>query len=212
MKAIRVAVLPLVALLFVSQNTWGSTLRNTDYMDVEVGTFAFGDEVNNDIFGSFIDIFGSFNKTMNDNAALLTKVEYITADGSSQGVDLTFDGIKAGISFVYLLSPGTAADPYALAGALGEYNRIEGSSSGYTANDDDTEAGFELGGGLEFDLDPKSVLDLGLLYQSIGDFDSIAANARVGFVLNEKTTLVLAGSYAFDEEDYYARVGVAIKL
>ena len=199
-------------LAFVPVRSFGDSLRKTDHVDVEAGVFVWGDDAIDEVFGPFIALSGAFNKMLNDNLAVLGTVGYITADGSSEGVDLAFDGIKGVADAVYLLAPANAVDPYVLGGILMEYNKIEGSGGGYSDSEDESDIGFDLGGGVEFDLNPKFLLDLGLLYQNIADFDSIAAKARLGCAINAKTTLVFDSYYAFDENDFYALAGVAVKL
>lgn len=189
------------------------SLRNTDYASVEAGVFAYGDEFVDEIFGPHANLFGSINKKLNPNVALLGKLEGIFGEGSSGGVDLTHEGVKAGVSLVYLLSPeNSSADPYLQAGGLVMYNRVDGSDGGESDSEDDSDAGFEVGGGIEFDLGPKSFGDVGLLYQSVGDFDALTPNVRFGYALSEKLTGLLTAGYALDEEDYWARLGLAVKL
>lgn len=188
-------------------------LRSTDYVSVEGGIFTYGDEALDEIFGPHADLFGSANWMVAPNLAVLGKLEGILGEGSSGGVDLTHEGLKGGLSLVYLVSPEKgSADPYLLAGGLAMYNRVEGSSGGDTASEDDTDVGYEVGGGIEFDIGAKSFGDVGLLYQSVGDFDSLSPNARFGYALSEKFTGLLAGGYSVDEEDYWVRVGLGVKL
>ncbi len=195
----------------VSGSGFAQTLRDTDYFTLEAGTFVSGDKLINDIFGPHLDAFGALNKMLTDNFSVLGKVEGIYGEGSKSGIDLTRSGLKAGLSLVGLLMPGKPVDPYVLAGGLFEYNRVTASAGGADENDSDSEFGFEIGGGIEFNLEPKTLLDLGVLYQKFSDFDSIYANARIGYALTTSVTLLLEGGYAFDEEDYYARAGIAVK-
>lgn len=212
MKSILVSCVVLFVLMITSVRSFGDSLRKTDFATVEAGAFVWGDPLMDDTFGPFIDLFGSFNKKINDNFAALVKAEYITADGETQGIDVSADGVKGGASLVYMLSTAHTATPYLLGGGLVEYRNVAGSAGNETAEEDDTDLGFELGGGVEFDFNPKTLLDLGLLYQNISDFDSIAANVKIGYALTDEISAILNGSYAFDEEDYFVRGGLAFKL
>lgn len=198
--------------LFIT-HCFAEGFRDKDYVSVEGGVFTYGDEVVDEVFGAHLVLFGSLNKVVNPNVAVLGKIEGIYGEGSSAGVDLTHDGLKGGLSLVYLVSPeNDAASPYLLAGGLAIYNRVEGSANGDTADEDDSDVGFEVGGGIEFDLGPQSFADVGLVYQSVGDFDALTPNARLGFEFSEKTTGLLTAGYALDEEDYWVRLGLGVKL
>ena len=201
----------LGAMLFVVP-AHAEGLRGADYLTLEAGAFTYGDDVIDDAFGTHIDLFGSLNKALTRNVTLLGKIEGIYADGSKDGIDLTHTGVKAGLSGVYLIAPDNAANPYILAGGLFEYNQIEGSVGGDSESEDDTDVGFEVGGGVEFALGTQAIADVGLIYQSIGDFDSLTPTARLGFAFNEKTLGLLTVGYALDEEDSWIRAGLAVKL
>jgi opacity protein-like surface antigen len=214
MKKVHSSLMMLAAVVSISSvHCYGESLRNTDYISVEAGAFTYGDKVMDDIFGTHVDLFGSVNKRLNQNVAALGKLEGIYGEGSSAGIDLTHYGLKGGLSLVYLVSPEkSAADPYILAGGLVEYNQVEGSAGGESASKDETEVGFEIGGGIEFDLGSKTFGDVGLLYQNIGEFDSLTPNARLGYAFSEKLTGLLSVGYALDEEDYWLRLGLGVKL
>ncbi len=210
-KLIRICMASVAIISLVSVRGFADSLRNADYLNLEAGAFVSGDKLINDIFGPHLDAFGALNKMLTDNFSALGKVEGIYGEGSKSGIDLTRSGLKAGLSLVGLLTPGKPVDPYVLAGGLFEYNRVTASAGGADENDSDSEFGFEVGGGIEFNLEPKTLLDLGVLYQKFSDFDSIYANARIGYAFTTSVTLLIEGGYAFDEEDYYARAGIAVK-
>jgi len=211
-KACSFTLILIIAICFTSIRSYAEGLRNTDYATVEAGAFKFGDELIDDIFGTYINLYGSANKMLNNNASVLGELEGIYGEGSSEGIDLTSTGVKGELSLVYLLMPNEAIDPYLIAGGLFEYNRIEASAAGETEDDDDSNAGFQVGGGIEFDLGEKAFGDIALVYQNIGDFDSLTPNVRFGYTLSEKAVLLLTAGYAIDEEDMWARLGVGVKL
>jgi opacity protein-like surface antigen len=213
MNKVHASLLILLALIgLTSGRSFAGSLRNTDYISVEAGAFVYGDEVIDDAFGAHANLSGSINKMLNHNAVILVKLEGLYGEGESAGVDLTHGGLKGGVSLMYLLAPEKSADPYILAGGLIMYNEVESSDGDNTVSEDDSDAGFEIGGGVEFDLGPKSFGDLGLLYQNVGNFDALSPNVRFGCALNEKITGLFTAGYAIDEEDVWARLGLAVKL
>lgn len=212
MKSCIVACVVIFTLMLVSVNSFGDSLRKVDYISAGIGIDVFGDPVIDDIFGPFFNISGAINKKVTDSISLLGRGLYSAASGDTQGVDVSADKLNGAVSMVYLLFPSNAITPYLVAGGLFQYAKIEAVSGNESIDEDDSDIGFELGGGIEFDLGQKTLLDIFALYQSAGDFDAFGGGANFGYALNAKTILTLGGDYSFDEEDYGVHVGVAFKL
>lgn len=209
-----------ITLLFVLASTictsfnisHAASLRDSDYITIEGGAFKFGDEVVDDIFGTYAGLFGEVNKIIDNHFSVLGTLGGIYGEGSSEGIDLTHTGLKAGLGLVFMVAPeNSTANPYLLAGGLYEYNEIEGEASGTTQSEDDSDYGYEVGGGIEIEMGSKALIDLGLAYQSIGDFDSLTTKARLGYEIGANTLGLLTFGYALDEEDIRLLLGVGVK-
>lgn len=91
-------------------------------------------------------------------------------------------------------------------------SEVEASSGGETINEDETNAGFSVGGGLELVVEPNVLIDLGLDYSKVEEEDGVDGNIGLGCWFNPKVMGGISGSYDFDDGDASASLTFIVKL
>jgi Opacity protein and related surface antigens len=186
-------------------NSMADVVAEKNYALVRAGIYQFGDDLLDEALGNatIFTASASFNVAAQIDAH--GAMQYITA--SKNDFDVT--GLQVGGGATYWFKPGAQINPYAGAGVFVSKSEVKYSGIWTDISEDDTNIGFTVGGGAEFDIAPKVLLSAGL------DFETCDGESDVNLIVNAAyavaQNIYLGGSvgYWFDEGDMAVMAGLA---
>jgi opacity protein-like surface antigen len=144
------------------------------------------------------------NLNVMDQLDVQPRLEYAWADDG--GVEISFTTI--GAEAIYFFKPNAKVNPYAKGGLAMIWTDVQ--AGGNSA--DDSNLGWGGGGGAEFTMGDKMVMQLGGdLFVVDGD-DSVRADARFAYAFSPKILGDLSLNYDFDSEITTLSLGMTYRL
>lgn len=149
-------------------------------------------------------ISGTGNWNVMDNLDVQGGISYAWADGG--GVDISFATL--GVDGVYFFKPGAPINPFARGGLAVVRTSVDFGLGSI----DDTNLGFSGGGGAEFALGEKIVVQTaGELFFIDGD-EALSIDARLAYAFSPKLLGDFSLNYDFDSEITALSLGLAYRL
>ena len=182
------------------------------YAGFSIGVTKPGDDLWEEIDDSIIGWNASVNMPLNPNVDLGLSIGRAKADGDLAGVDikLTLIGISGRI--LYHFSPDQSIDPFLGAGIGFGNSKVEATTLGVIAEEDEDNFAFSIAGGAEINLSEQTALRPGISYVDVdGENDVFAGLSLIAWV-SETVFGELGVSYALDMEDVTIAIGVGVSF
>jgi len=190
----------------------GETLVGNDYAGGSLAILEFGDDQVDDTFGTSYGVEGVGNVNLMRNLDLKLSVEYIWAEGNEGGVEIDMSGLGAGASLITFRELRDWIHPFAGIGLSVVETETQLSAGGLSTGGDGTEAGVDVGAGVELEITRALLLRGGADYFYIDDEDDVDLSATVGYWVSEELLAMVRGAYAVDSENTALYLGLRLKL
>jgi len=202
-----VSILALSSGSFANDGTLGK-----HYIAPEFLYGQFGDDQLDDDFGGYYGGGLTLNYNLIPHLDLQAGGGYLWADGDREAVDLEIDQFGAVIGLQAYMNPEERVTPYVFGGFNYIDWEVEARGPGGKSGSDDTDEGFNAGGGIQIKVTPKFLIDASGDYSDVGDSDDWGANLDFGYWIRPGILGTLGSSYNFDSENMSISIGALFTL
>lgn len=218
-KKTVVQALSISAVVAMAGNAHADVLGKR-YAGIAIGQVTPGDEDLKDMVDS-IDVYAlGMRLPASPNIDVVASVSLSKMDGKAVLVDpylgpvdykADADGTSLSAQLQYHFTPGGTVDPYVDFGILWAKSEVELKALGETFKDDDSDTGFVLGGGAEFNINKMLSVDAGLHYQSdMFDEDDTSVALALNVWATPQLLFSVGTTYTLDAEDMGVTLGLAL--
>lgn len=196
----------------LAQLAKAETLLGKNYAGGGVNIIKFGDDFMDEVFGNAYGIGGGGNINLIPNLDLLLSLNYAWADGNILGSTIDISIFTGSGNLVYSFKPNEQINPF-IRGGIG-FASTAIDIDGW--EETETDAVFNIGGGVEIEASEKVLLRTGLDYVYVDvdadDTDDIALFGTAGYWFSEQVIGIIGISYAVDGEDIGVQIGITAKM
>lgn len=188
MKRVTVVILALVLCAFAT--TIASAQANIGLKGVGFGIGVVDPENIDMTMG--LAVYG-FLGTVHPNFGIDTYVGYWKYSEEVVGVEASFRDISVGVRGKYLIHATPTVTPFIGAGVGAHFVTAEGTIPAFdfggittpemSFSDTETKAGFDVGGGVQFDVNERIAIQADAWYTIVSDFNQLAARGGLMFKL-----------------------------
>ena len=198
-RSMVIALVAAVSLATGTSSSIGEPLLGKNYVGASFSFIQFGDDLLDEILGTGygLSVFG--NRNLGPNTDLFVSGGRNWADGNDAGIEVDLSSTYVGGDIIHFLSPSEPVNPYFHAGLTLVEAEVELSGPAGRFSTDDSEIGFGLGGGIEFDTTENVTSSIGISYFNIDSEDSIGVGGFLAYWFNETVVSSIGGSYDLDD-------------